>query len=316
MTRIIRGPIYTAFLNQKLREIVDELCELAGVRPQPIPSDSNSLADLDPSRNALLLTELDAPLSSDAPPGWSRVLCRSASAIDRQTSGLGELVLPADAGELIGLLRDWNTGETSSGSAVLVGSWHGGGGVTACSFALAESLSGVVLDASAKVSFPLSKNSGSLTWEDLDSSDMPPGSAIVSALPRIGVVPVLTSGSPASLRPSSELVIAVASRSPRMTVVDCGDDVRNLARLWDDFVDAGLSVRPLLVGRAKETHIEAAVRAFTALSADSLTIPLDVLTIGRASSVFTLVEERFRLRSRRAPKTSALRGWRRIAKDI
>lgn len=295
---------------------MQDLCEIAGVSPVPLRGQAKESPDRKLPQSALLLTETGSNFSTELPVGWIRVLCEPAIRDASADLEAPDMVLPEDAEDLMRLVRDWADDETTSGSSILLGSWHGGSGVTTSAFALAETLGGVVLDASATPSFPFLNGLELLFWEDIDALDMPPGAAAIAALPRVSGVPTLTSASPGPLRPRPEQVVAVATASPRVSVIDCGGDVRGMARLWDELAQAGQEVRPVLLGRATDRYVEPAVRAFTALDADSLNARLSVLTVGRVSSLFSVAEQRFHLQRRRAPNPKSLRGWRRIAEGI
>lgn len=293
-----------------------DLCEIAGANPVSLQREAKEFPDRELPQSALLLTESGSASPVEFPIGWTKVLCGSTLMGVSAHSDVPDVALPEGAEDLVKLIQNWTVEEARSERSILIGSWHGGSGVTTSSFVLAEALNGVVLDASGTVSFPFPNGLDFLFWEDIDPLDMAPGASVIAAFPRVNEIPTLTSASPAPLRPRPDQVVSVVSDSPRVCVIDCGSDIGAMVQLWDELAQAGQEVCPVLLGRATDRYVEAAVRAFGALDADSLDVSLNVLTLGRTSSLFSMAQQRFRLRCSRAPNPRSLRGWRRVAERI
>lgn len=318
-----------AFRDRDLQRTVTDLCRLAGVDPISFDSDLLDPDSLDPDAfgtdsfgagelafDPRIFTEDSLVLTQSAETG---LLIGAVGAIPVICGADGdadcEVRIPSDAGALINRVREWVAGGSKSGRTIIVGSWHGGAGATTASFALARSLRAALLDASGSASFPVpDQGTSTVGWESLDTADMPPGGPLISSLPRIRGVPVLSGAHGTSVRPDDLRVAQVVCRSPRPNVIDCGTDLRGIVQLWDSLLEQGQQVKVVLVGRANDDRASAAACAFTMLTEDQRQV--NALTVGRRSSLFQIVQERFDVTWRKCPRPASAKGWQRVARTL
>ncbi len=219
-------------------------------------------------------------------------------------------------------------GSSVGGGVILVASWHGGGGATTVCFAVANALSGVVIDASANSGCPPGRPSQSdavdaLTWNDLDFADLPSGREIVSALPRVLEVPTLASAGSASVSSDAESLATVVRRLPRVAVIDCGTQVAHLPKLQWHLALAGCSSGIVLVGKPDESLLPRLIRSVAAVSpltdmedTVSQSREISLLVRGRTTEMFRSVTRKLDLYWRRAPRPANAKGWKRVAQAL
>ncbi len=294
-----------------LRDSLFDLCELAGVGaeecgdspPPPVgrtagPTVGAGLA------GALLLAEVGhgVPVSLGDLPRVN-VAFRSA-----EGQGRADIVLPGDEAELVHLLAGWVSeqgNEAGAGKVLLVAAWHGGGGATSCSFALARALGAVVLDASGNGGGPIPLD-GAPVWEALEEDDLPAGQVLVRSLPRQGTVPFLTALHGVPPTPRSKIVGGLIPRLTGVTVVDCGTDLHGLSALAQQL---GGEADVVLVGRTDHDGVQRLGRGLTTLAPLGTLREALLLQVGGSSALVADLAARHGAQALRAPSPTRPRAW-------
>lgn len=304
--------------NQILLQNLLDLCQLAGVPAK------NGFEHATPKRHTAHLVLTEASVASfGAFQTAPRVVVGLASETSSQKSSV-DLVLPGNEPQLLRLLSEWASGEpgamvdSSVGSepfkrgiqVVLVGAWHGGGGATATAFALADSLTGVVLDAAGNGGGP-TPGEGAPVWEDLRAEDLPAGPALVAALPRFGKVPYVSSLAAPTVRADRAIVQQLSRSLPRPVVVDCGSDLHSLAQARDNLV--GTRLVTVLVGMTKYQHVARLGKHLASFKERGTFQGAHLLQVGGTSSLVGELADRFGCRHHRAPALQRQRNWRDLA---
>lgn len=311
MSPLNKCPVLLVFENQKLQQMVSEMCELAGVPFAQPEGSSELLGGVEPVPPGSLVFVEPATRDAVTPTEQiTRVVCSFESV------SVGGLQLPRDLAPLIELVREWKAGAKQDLPVVLVGSWHGGSGSTASALELCRALEGVMLDASGNTNSLASGEGDFLTWSGIQADDVGTGASIVSSLPRVKGVPVLTANEEAPVTPADFRVSVVALKSPRPVVVDCGSNVSGLIDLWDRLALGGADTQVLLLGRASDQFCNAAARTLALCAADVSNTRVIALRRGRQSSLFRIVTDSFDVRWMRMPRLANSRGWRRVAELI
>ncbi len=229
-----------------------------------------------------------------------------------------DVILPGDEVALLQLLTsrsepaDEADPVREADSVVLVGAWNGGGGATTTARNLARLTRAVLLDAAGNWGGELPLGDY-LSWSDLVPSDLPPPWKLVSSLPRVGRVPILTVRTGVPLTPGDVLVREVADQLRRPTVIDCGTHLEQLFALAEQLEARGKKVRAVLTGTGTDRGAAALGRWRSSFQSE--VEPLYLVT-GRPHPMFHIVAERHGVSWSRAPRRAAPRAWRRTGERL
>lgn len=275
---------------------------------------------------------VEASVDDEEIKGCPKILVRMApvNSIDDDF----DFSLPQDDVALLAALQQWcqpretlaEHRERNNLDVLMVSSWHGGGGATSCAMAAANVLKALLLDASGNYGLPIgeirefrSKRSAEnedlkVTWQLLDPDDLPPQAALISSLPRLGAVPILTNSLSAEApafpltRADSQLVERVAASSPRPVVVDCATFVGEALVVAQFLERCGKKVRFALIGDGRDQTSFGLARSLQVFACGGKK-PL-VLVRGSPRELFRMAVDRHRIDWVRAPRPRNYRAWR------